>query len=254
MNSWFELAKSRVEIVFIDNGSDESLAEQPFLRQWAAEHDVQVIRNDENVGVYPTFQQAFDYLTRPGVVEPDFIFYSHNDVEMIEWGWDSKLLTLLGLLNSSGCAPGVCGMFGATGLGTPDIYKAPYHFTQLQRWDCITVPSMAGAGGREINYLFERVAVLDGFSLICCTEMIKKVGFDHDRLPVHHMYDIDICISAHYAGYENYVLDIDCKHHGGVTSTREKWAEKMGTTDLDTHRLAHRIFYEKWKDKLPVSV
>lgn len=213
------------------------------------------IRNDKNFGVYRTFQQAavslFEYASY------DYIFYSHNDVEMVEYGWDEKLKRILQKIESKRGVPGVCGMFGAKGLGTPDIYKSPYDFRQLVRWDCHTVESMASAGGAELKKDYERVVTLDGFSLIVSREFFYyglKRKFDYESYPPHHNYDNDICLSSHFAGYENYVIDVDCIHHGGVTSTREKWAEGMNTTDLQIHREAHRVMYEKYRGRLPVSV
>ncbi|MAE81325.1 MAG: hypothetical protein CMB80_01225 [Flammeovirgaceae bacterium] len=250
MDSWFTLCKNRLSVIFIDNNSDELLSDQPFIKEWSKFHDIRVIRNDKNVGVYPTFQQGFEL-----VHGSKFIFYSHNDVEMIELGWDEKMGRILRSLHDESRLPGVCGMFGADGIGTPDIYKAPYDFRQMMRWNCHTVESMVGAGGESVIQDFTPCMVLDGFSLITSIDMINSVGgFHHEDYPVHHMYDNDICLASHYAGFRNYIIDIDCKHHGGVTSTRETWAEEMGTTDLAVHRKAHTVFYEKWRGKLPISV
>ena len=252
IESWFEKAKSRVEIVFIDNGSDEPLAEQPFIRRWAKCHRISVFRNQRNIGVYPTFQQGFGLaITSP------FIFYSHNDVEMVEYGWDEKLCRILRQLQQTGQKPGVCGMFGAKGIGTPDIYKAPYDFTQMMRWDCVTVDKMAGGPDRPIESDYEQVVVLDGFSLIVSRMMVAEVmrgEFGHRKYPPHHMYDIRICVQSHLGGYRNFAVDIDCIHHGGVTSTREKWAEEFNSTDLKIHRLAHKVFYEEFRGKLPLFI
>jgi hypothetical protein len=254
VGTFLDTAKSVVKVVFVDNGSDEPLANHAFIDQWRNDgHTIDIIRNDENIGVYPTFQQVHDHVS---ALVP-WIFYSHNDVRMLEFGWDAKLRQLLHDLIDHSHNPGVCGMFGAKGIGTYDIYKAPYDFTQMMRWSCYTVPSMAGAGGQAINGDWKRIMVLDGFALIIRREMVQKAmagRFDHDSYPVHHMYDNDICLMSHYGGYKNFVLEIDCKHLGGHTSTREKWAEKMDTTDLKIHRAAHVVFYKKWKGRLPVSV
>ena len=252
IQSWFDTAKGYVEIVFIDNGSDSPLTEQKFFQDWQYEYGVKCIRNEKNTGVFPTFQQGYDLLKD----QTDFIFFSHNDVQMVELGWDDKLVSQLYYLKA-GHKPGVCGMFGAKGIGTPQIYKAPYHFTQLMRWDCVTVESMMHGGSRLVSGNRERVMVLDGFSLIVSTHMVKyAMGgvFDHMSYPAHHCYDLDICLMSHFGGFENYVLDIDCIHHGGVTSTREKWAEAMGTSDLAIHRKAHEVMYRKYMNRLPVSV
>lgn len=252
MDSWFTLAKSRLRVIFIDNGSDEPLVEQQFVRGWSKFHDITVLRNDQNTGVYPTFQQGLDAAS-----ECPFIFYSHNDVEMLQYGWDEKMSRILKRLSAHPDKPGVCGMFGALGIGTPDLYVKPYHFTQLMRRDCITVDGMHEDSNMAIESDAERIIVLDGFSLIVSRKMIQEVmngRFDHERFPPHHMYDIDICVSSHRGGFANWVIDVDCKHHGGVTSTREDWATEMGSSDLAIHREAHRVFYEKWRNKLPMHL
>jgi len=254
MDSWFALAKNRLSVLFIDNGSDEPLADQSFIKDWSTLHDIKIVRNEQNIGVYPTFQQGYDLTDRS-----PFVFYSHNDVEMLEYGWDEKMNHILKELIEYGDKPGVCGMFGALGIGTPDLYVKPYHFTQLMRRDCITVPGMYdGQSAILLENDARQIIVLDGFSLIVRRQMVRDVmygKFDHARFPVHHMYDIDICVESHLGQFKNYVIDVDCKHHGGVTSTREKWAEKMGTTDLKIHRDAHRVFYEKWRGRgLPLYI
>lgn len=252
VQSWIDLAKDRIDILFIDNGSDTPLSDTDFFKSWSSRGLARCVRNDQNTGVYPTFQQGFDS------TEADFVFYSHNDVEMLEFGWDVKLDGLLTRLAPPlGPKAGVCGMFGAKGIGTPDLYREPYHFTQLMRWGCVTVEGMHDHTNELIQSDHDRIMVLDGFSLIVSRQMVNDAmggKFDHSRFPPHHMYDIDICVTSHYGGYYNYALDVDCVHHGGATSTHEQWAEKMGSTDLKIHRKAHEIFYEKWRGKLPIGV
>ncbi len=254
LDSWFALAKGRLDVLFIDNGSDEAWRDDIVVKSWVDEgHRIRCLRNDKNTGVYSTFQQGYNYLMDCGATTPRWIFFSHSDVEMLVPGWDVRLRELLELAESRNA--GVSGMFGAKGIGTPDIYRVPYHYTQLVRWGCHTVESMVDAGGTLVTEDLTPCMVLDGFSLILSTEMISAVGgFDHERYPVHHCYDQRICLKSHFAGYNNFVLDLDCKHHGGMTSTHEKWAEAMGTTDLKIHRAAHKVFYEEFRGQLPVSV
>ena len=247
MQTWFDLMKTNVKFLFIDNGSAELLSDQSFFVTWQRKYRVRVLRNDQNVGVYPTFQQGYDSS------DTELIFFSHSDVEMCEYGWDEKIISIYRRLEK----PGVFGMFGAKGIGTPEIYRAPYDFRQLMRWDCITVESMLHGGARLINSDYERIMVLDGFSMIVVRNMVVDAmnsKFDHERYPVHHCYDLDVSLDSHFGGYHNYVIDVDCKHHGGATSTREKWAEKFNTTDLAIHRKAHQVMYNKFRNRLPVSV
>jgi hypothetical protein len=248
LDSWFCLAKGKLNVLFIDNGSEAKWSEHSGVKAWQKDgHTINIIRNDENVGVFPTFQQAYDATTEP------WIFYSHSDVEMRVVGWDERLRHLLeGAFSRGG---GACGMFGAKGIGTSDIYKAAYDYRQLARWGCHTVESMVGHGGALVNHDLTECIVLDGFSLIVRRDMIKDTGgFDHEHYPVHHMYDNDICVQSHHGGFKNFVLDLDCIHHGGMTSCREDYAKKFGTTDLNIHRVSSREFYEKWRGTLPVGV
>ena len=246
LKTWYDTAKGIPWIVLIDNGSDTPLIDHPEIEKLVTQYDLEVVRNEKNIGVYPTFPQGMR------LTEDPWVFYSHSDVEMIEYGWDEKLNRLLSLVGDNA---GVCGMYGARGLGTKMIYKEPYDFRQLQRWACCTVPSMAVAGGDVLTRDMEPVLVLDGFSLIVNRDMIEKTGgFDCDSFPVHHFYDNDVCLQAHFAGYKNYVLDIDCIHHGGMTSCSEKWAEEWNTTDLSVHRKSHRVAYEKYRDRLPTCI
>ena len=248
LESWFSLSKSHLDVIFIDNGSRHRWEHYPDVERWRNDgHLIKVIRNDHNIGVYPTFEQG------KLATNEYWTFYSHSDVEMLVPGWDERLRWLLEMAESQ--YGGVCGMFGAKGIGTPDIYKSQYDFRQMMRWDCYTVPSMVDASGKVVDDPLTRCMVLDGFSLILSRSFMKALGeFDHKRYPVHHMYDNDICLESHYLRFNNFVLDLDCRHHGGMTSTKEKWAEKMGTTDLEIHRAAHKVFYEKWRGKLPVCV
>ena len=250
LESWFSLSKGLFSIILIDNGSDELLSDRSEITRWKREgHGIKVVRNNKNTGVYPTFQQGYE-LAAP---HRPWLLYSHSDVEMLVPGWDERLRELLEIAASRNA--GACGMFGAKGIGTPDIYRSLYDYRQMVRWQCHTVESMASAGGAAITGDLEQVMVLDGFALIVNRQFIDHMGgFKYDQYPVHHMYDNDICLESHYGGFNNYVLDLDCIHHGGMTSTREKWAEEMGTTDHAIHRKAHKVFYDKWRGKLPVSI
>ena len=249
VSSFCNLAKRPIDILLIDNGSSEQLVRTDVVSKINQDgHNIFCLRLEKNVGVYPTFQIGANTSE-----EWEYLFYSHSDVEMFEDEWDIKLEDILTELENN-ANPGICGMFGARGIGTPDIYKAPYDFRQLMRWDTYTNEMMLHAGGKLIPGAYKRIMVLDGFSLICSRDFIRVVGFNTDDYPVHHNYDNRICLQSHFAGFENYVLNINCIHHGGVTSTREKWAEKMGRTDLEIHREAHRIMYEEFKGRLPAFV
>lgn len=252
LSSWFDLAAAPLDVLFIDNGSKSQWADQKCVKVWQKDgHRIHTHRLPENIGVYPTFQVGYDVATEIYGEKP-WVFYSHSDVEMLCAQWDQHLDHWLEIAASRN--GGVVGMFGAKGLGLASLYREPYDYRQLMRWRCYCVESMLHGGALRCSEL-EPVIVLDGFTMALSSAFIKAMGkFDHDRFPAHHCYDTDICLESYYRGFKNYVVDVDCIHHGGMTSTREKWAEKWGKTDTRIHREAHRILYDKWRGKLPVFV
>jgi GT2 family glycosyltransferase len=245
VRTWFEKASGLPHITLFDNGSDTPAEDHPGIAALIEDYNLDTVRSETNIGVFPSFPRGM------GITTEDWVFFSHSDVEMVEYGWDTKLNNILRSLPAKA---GVCGMFGAEGLGTLDIYKTPYIMHQLQRWNCVTVKSMDHGGARMVEAPFERVLTLDGFSMIVNRKMADEVGFDVESYPPHHCYDNDICLAAHFAGWKNYVLDIDCIHHGGMTSCAEPWAEEWDTTDLDVHKEAHKVFYKKYHSRLPACI
>jgi len=240
----------KLPLIIVDNGSN------PPVRDWLKglrEGDL-VIRNEENKGVMPAMNQAWQVLKH----STDFIFYVHNDVMIYDKGWDDKLLRYLQDLP----ACGVAGFYGAKGIGTNDIYRSPYVMQQLIRIENVSAcykMDPAIHGFRPPRGDFEEVAVMDGFSLIVRTGLLNELdGFDRS-FPPHHNYDNDICLESLNAGYKNYVISMDAEHLGGRTDVGEDWNEPFGKSKAQIHQDAHPILYEKWKPgnhdiSLPVRV
>lgn len=218
-----------------------------------------VIRNEENVGVLPALNQAWQVLKN----STDYIFYIHNDVLIHEKGWDDKIIKVIS--QSEYPTPiGVAGFYGAKGIGVNGIYQVPYQMHQLIRVEnvsnCVRMNAAIHGfrlirGGKES----EEVAVMDGFSLIVNTELLNKIGGFDRSYPPHHMYDNDICLEAIDKGYRNIVIAMDAEHLGGRTDVAEDWNKPFNKEKHQIHADAHPVFYEKWKPgthniKLPVRV
>ena len=235
-----ERTGTRPQIIIVDNGS------QPPVRDWLVglRDDDQVIRNDPNAGVTRALNQIWGVAKDFG---NDYVINIHNDVYIYEDGWVDKIDTLLGQVGNVG----VAGFFGAYGIGTSDIYKTPYDFRQCARQLPISgVKCRVNHGQLRMNpvFLWNYVAVLDGFSLICNIEMLEKVGgFDEGRYPLHHNYDNSLCLESINAGYKNIVIDMDVDHHGGMTDVGEDWASPFGKNKDQVHKEAHPPFYDHWK-------
>lgn len=232
-----------IQYVIVDNGSDE------FVRDWLLGlngEDI-VIRNGLNEGVIKAYNQVWQVLKNTDV---DYIFYTHNDVMMFEKNWDLKLAEILERENKIRPV-GVAGFYGAKGIGTPNIYKAPYAMEQMIRLENVSnanrMDKLHGyrniRGGADV----EDVAVQDGFSLIVKMDLLNKIGGFDRTFPPHHMYDNDICLESLDKGYRNIVIAMDVQHLGGRTDVNEDWSKPFGKTKQEIHQDAHPIFYEKWK-------
>lgn len=234
---------SLVNVIIIDNGSDIPASE------WGFPQGTTFIRHNENIGVLPALQEGYMTAKNKGA---NHIAFFHNDVQMHENGWDTKLIRILDD-PTIGCA----GFFGAKGLGTTGLYRDPYVMSQFIRHDnvsgCIRMPS--GHNFRTPYGETEDVAVLDGFSLICSVAMLDKIGGFDLNLPPHHMYDNDTCVASHYADFRNVVIAMDAYHTGGMTDVTEDWNKPFGKTKQEIHADAHYpYFYNKWRGRLPIYV
>ena len=222
-----------IQYIIVDNGST------PPVRDWliGLSGDDIVIRNEQNVGLPKALNQAMI------VSDTDYTFFTHSDIEMFEQDWDLKIEQAI---EDAGNV-GVAGFYGAYGIGSSDIYRTPYHFTQLVRVipvagdRCKQDPKIHGHA--QFKELWKKVAVLDGFSLIVKNE----AGFVFDEsFGPHHMYDSDIALQAYNKGMQVICINMDVIHYGGRTDVGEDWATPFGKTKQEVHREAHPPFYEKW--------
>lgn len=229
--------EAKLPILIVDNGST------PPVRDWLIglrEGDL-VIRNEENVGVMPAQNQAWQVLKDI----TDYIMFIHTDTLIHEKGWDDKLIKTLEQMPNCG----VAGFYGAKGIGAPNLYHSPYDISQLIRLENVSNCNRMSAsihGFRPIRGEFERVAVMDGFSLIVKTELLNKLGGFDRTYPPHHNYDNDVCLESIDKGYDNYVISMDAEHLGGRTDVGEDWSKPFGKSKSEIHQEAHPIMYNKW--------
>ena len=242
-----ELCNKSLEIILVDNGSISSLEE--FLRNKCPElfnNNLQIIRNATNIGVRESLNQIWNQSSG------DVIVYTHNDVMFYEQGWDSKIRIAF----ADNPEAGIVGAYGAKGIGTSNIYEAPYEMNQLARNGNVSNGRMDQSihGFRNLKRKYENVAVFDGYFLAIKKELLDKTKGFSDILPQHHNYDNLICVQSLENGYENIVVGLDLDHLGGRTDVGENWSEKFGKSKQDIHIEAHPPFYKYCKGLLPVLV
>lgn len=211
----------------------------------------------------------------------------HDDVWMEETDWDAKVLDCFA--DNPQC--GLLGFGGATGLGAANIYQVPYDPMQLARQDFVSNMRDAEAHGRRAHASSEwrlacrpeRVACLDGFSLIGRREYWEGWSVFDQQQPyslvgggawnlfqrmadaglVHHAYDSALGCYAKRLGWEVWMLPLRCHHHGGLTAVADpayhEWAHRQQTHDDERGdqgfwNFAHRWVYKEFRDVLPIRI
>lgn len=256
LDSWHETARTEPKILIVENGGETG---EPYL------------------GTVPAFRQGVDQVLAE--TDAEVICCFHDDLEILETGWDEKVLRLFD--REPAC--GLAGFGGALGLGDPGIYQKPYNPMQLAR--AMFRSNMVNAEVHGIRSLLtERVACLDGFSQIGRREFWLGQGrtpnLANARDPdtygglrqwsrpwthleslgvIHHFYDGMLgCLAARY-GWEAWYLPVRCDHHGGLTAVGDagyqEWAKtKTSEGDHGFWQQAHEIGYKEFKDVLPLRV
>ncbi len=180
--------------------------------------------------------------------ETDIIGLVHNDCFITEPGWDTKVIQFF----ASHPEAGLIGPAGAKRAGSDDIYKTPYRLEQLARGDVYTSLEEWQPHGALATEPIP-VAVLDGMAMFCRRADFERWGGLDEGLGAHHLYDLDVCIRAHYDGRVNYVVPMQTVHASGQTANGSRYQAQFGS-DAEVHRIAHERFYAKHRGRLPVVV
>lgn len=189
--------------------------------------------------------EVYKLVTNP----PEWLIFVHNDVEI-----KTIDLTYIGLDFPANCA--VIGLGGATGIGTPDIYKTPYSINQLIRQNYSSNQTdWAVHGTRETDT--KKVAVIDGFFMAIRWKFLEEIGGFNWMKTRFHCYDTALCLEAYRRGWEVWMTGLECTHHGGGTSTKKEyvdWCEAQGTTPALEHSQPHLWLFDRYRDLLPFHV
>jgi hypothetical protein len=213
-----------------------------------------LVRYDNYLGTVPAFRIGVDKAIE--AFDPDIICCFHDDLEILEHGWDTQVVDTF-----TKTGAGLAGFFGATGAGEDHIYKTPYDPMHLVRKGCLSnLVDAESHGGRCVDP--QRVAVLDGFSLIFSRSFINQANpwMAMERIGViHHAYDTAMGCLAKRFGFHTWFIPIYCEHHGGQTAAGDAgyqaWAKgQVEDGDQGFWRDAHRAVYDEFRDVLPFRV
>jgi GT2 family glycosyltransferase len=214
------------DVIVLDNASDEpftykkDVAETRINTEGTYEEvsNIQIVRLDHNIGVYPTFWEALKH------TDADVLAFFHSDLILTEKGWDTRVLAefeknpKLGLLGFIGSDE--IDASGGRGLGTTSNFQGAMTARNLanggrKAWH----GSPAEAHGKR-NSGYTKAAVVDGCAMIFRREVLEQIEQRPD-FPLHHFYDRLLSCEVQEKGYEVGVLGIGCDHISGQTVNQE---------------------------------
>ncbi len=204
------------------------------IASWGTRWPVRKI--DGSKGMLEAYQQGYKESSA------DVLAYIHDDVLIREQDWHGRIEK-----EFEDPTVGLVGFGGALVHGSPDLYKVPYKLQQLGRSGYRSNVDDAEVHGERFTEVCD-VAVLDGFCLIICRNLLDMVGGWPIGLPIgYSLYDYWICASAHRCNYRNRLVGIRSHHFGGMTAVGMNLAEGSGAA----HVAAHRWFYDNLRDVMP---
>jgi hypothetical protein len=248
---WDRTASSDCHFLLIDNSAEPSPYPALFERGFLDPKRWNYHRNDTNVGLIQSCQQAYNFALG---MEADVLVLTHNDVWVypahvgddcdMASCWDSELVSeFMAVGDKNGKRYerplGVVGLMGSKGCGN-----------EGHRLDTFgSLIEMAGHG-RKMDQWIEPAVCLDGFFLACSMKMLREAGGFDQRYQMHHVYDYDISLTSIDLGYRNAVLNIPCHHLSGLTANNDAYA----TSGPEVHHANYQRWLEKWSPKLGVVV
>lgn len=245
---------------------------QPCILSWAStsmtDPSLLVVENGsggEYLGTVPAFSRGVRELLAedPAI---DVVACLHDDLRIDQLGWDAEVLRIF----EHHPSVGLVGFGGAIGLGTDTLYREPYDPMQLARLGFRSNLEEAESHGARI-VLPERVACLDGFSLIGRRDFFKghtAAGQFLHEPPwqylerngfVHHFYDGALGCLARRLGWWVYVVPVRCHHYGGRTAVGDPGYQQWASAQIDGGdrgfwQTAHRLGYDLFQDVLPIRL
>ena len=192
-----------IEILFVDNGSDDGSAE--YL---AAQSDVRLIRNETNEGAPKARNQAL------AEARGDWIVFMDNDV-IVTPGWLSRMLFHAEVDGRSGC---VGCLADRAAHGQQIELTADNDPQSLQRF----ADEIAGASRRQAKPVW----LLSSFLLLTRRSVVEAIGGFDEWFSPWGFEDDDYSLRARLAGFRNRLaLDVFVRH--------EAYA---GTNKAERHR------------------
>jgi GT2 family glycosyltransferase len=215
-------------LVVIDNGSTDGTRE--LFRAFPYPYPLRFIENDSNDSVIASLNRAWR------AVETDVVCFLHNDTELLDPAWLTKLLAAL-----DDPTVGMAGLFGAKRMrrGGRFVGRTIVH-------SLVPHPTVHPAG--------EDVAVVDAVCLCLSRRLLEAIGGLDERYGFYHGYDKDLSLAVRERGLRCRIVHAPFHHHGGGTRTREfRRDPERERRDIALRDVAIRHLMAKWGHRLPTD-
>ena len=256
IESVYENAEGELEIILIDNGSEERYTKE-FTN---VPH--RTLRESHNRGVLHTFKQGIKAASH------DIVCFIHNDTLIHEKGWNVRIEQAF----KDDPQLGLAGLLGARALHKDGGRMGVMSHMLGKEYGKCECHDPAALHHGELMTNIAPAAVLDGVGLFFRRSALLKVAartnvFAADR-PLHHWYDRNFSANFLEQGWHVAVIGIQFDHFSGATANTsdsyrkaaEEWAERNGkpivedNPDLTMYRIGEEQFIREWSPRLPVGV
>ena len=213
LDSLKKTAYSAIEIIVVDNGSDEQ-ATLDLLAERVQEKQIRVLRDDSPFNYSAINNRAV------AQAKGEFVLLLNNDIEVVTPEW---LDEMLGVAMESGV-----GCVGA---------RLWYPNGSLQHGGVMLVCGVAGHAHKYLprgqhGYMGRAVLAQDMIAVTAACLLVRKSIFDAvgglDETLAVAFNDVDFCLRVHAAGYRNHWTPYaELIHHESLTRGHEDTPEKQ---------------------------
>ena len=213
-------------LVVTDNGSSDGTPE--FLDRFPYPYPLTTIRNDASVNIIGALNRAWR------LTDTEFVCLIHNDTEMVEPEWLSRLLAALAEPGA-----GLAGLYGAKRLRASGRLVGRTVVHSLLPRPTVRAP-------------WEDVVFVDAVCLCISRTLLDAIGGLDEGYGFYHGIDRDLSLAVVDRGRRCLIVHAPFWHHGGKTRTRGFDQDPaLERTDRARRDAALARFTEKFRHRLP---
>jgi GT2 family glycosyltransferase len=216
-------------LAVIDNGSTDDTPD--FFARFPYPYPLRFERNETNRPVIAALNRAWR------LAETEYICILHNDTEMLEPTWLTRLLAPL-----ADPTVGMTGLYGIKRLRRDGRFVGRTIVHSL-------------ADGPTVRPEGEEVAVIDSVVMCLPRRLMEEVGGFDEGYGFYHGLDRDLSFAVRERGQRCLTVRAPFIHRGGATRASGFAARpERGRADLELRRAALARFVGKYRHRLPCDV